>query len=1030
MEPLTRHHVESMVSKLTGIDAACPRPKADSIQTAGYGLNVGSSPFLVICALDLVNLLEALYPCPTYSPTQWDAFLNSSAAAFAAQYPPVSRLEDGSSLARHSRGHSSIDSRMPTFTTALNSGRVPGPYGRSQDKFEQLRRDLSAAIERGATLHSSHPIQEDWVTIPLGPEGFPAWQEMDKAVSQLELRSQVSAYPAHERGVQCTVTTPEGIVQKAAMRLVHQHRGVVSSPRANIGGSAPLHPESSLESLFQNEAQLAQDRTDTSEAHYWFTALKDLRTRYPLCVLSQNDTKILQPLLQTCHAGCHSIESTCAKLEDSLAKLKETFDHLKDATQELCEQMDTLRDKMWYMVDITNSDRYEDARNVALTLTNMAVQAPDSHAAAPISRGRASLRFLAGSFLQHQQAQTMNIMKAPSDQGGPKKLADEQIEMTRKWLQRSAIDNFCRGEERIHRFCLEIKLATRRFVGETINESPVLWSSDLYKKERAQFDGANFKPSAISLATRPSSVTSEENPLALQQLNPGYRPSDMTTRAPTYETQSSPGRKGSFHSFGSSRPGRDFLNIDTYSLGGSPSRAVSTSTAESISSFWSSAPTQAQSSTSVSSQSGPPSAYNDVVNQRSLDSTAHSKTRFLDKLRQNIVSLLLSDLGSPVWSCGSETDAWLDDVLKHESLKSRIVKRENVERLLSEGRSAGSATPRHSKMSRLQRRQTRSTSVEPCPVSNRISENGLDAEQGQQGPLTGIRYANSLLAVPDHFPYVDGFKQILDSFCRQTCPTIKLQILHDLKDLTTSFMREKSSRKSTQEHSSGGRKGRMGSSVPSSRRSSLNPSVSKSDEMSSQPPSAGLSEGEIVQELKRILMEHRPRTLFRDLQFISAFVSGDVLDKSQEGKAFLLVGLAALAYKEDVCRSMVDVADKIVANDIVKRRARPETTVEYTLIDAAQFWILAAREGNAVAQRELATLYLTHPEHLPLVSLPLSLPRETFKMDKMFWQHQGTSTRKVEAMCLALHWMQHAASNGDEIAKRKLEDRRGLGSLH
>jgi hypothetical protein len=35
--------------------------------------------------------------------------------------------------------------------------------------------------------------------------------------------------------------------------------------------------------------------------------------------------------------------------------------------------------------------------------------------------------------------QVMNMMKAPSSQGGPNKLSDEQVELTQKWLSHNGI---------------------------------------------------------------------------------------------------------------------------------------------------------------------------------------------------------------------------------------------------------------------------------------------------------------------------------------------------------------------------------------------------------------------------------------------------------------------------------------------------------------------------------------------------------------------------------------------------------------
>ncbi len=59
-------------------------------------------------------------------------------------------------------------------------------------------------------------------------------------------------------------------------------------------------------------------------------------------------------------------------------------------------------------------------------------------------RSRNGSRYLGGSFLQKPEMHVMNVMKASTSQGGPNKLSDEQVELTRKWISHNGIDNFCR----------------------------------------------------------------------------------------------------------------------------------------------------------------------------------------------------------------------------------------------------------------------------------------------------------------------------------------------------------------------------------------------------------------------------------------------------------------------------------------------------------------------------------------------------------------------------------------------------------
>ncbi|CAK7271309.1 hypothetical protein SEPCBS119000_004534 [Sporothrix epigloea] len=162
----------------------------------------------------------------------------------------------------------------------------------------------------------------------------------------------------------------------------------------------------------------------------------------------------------------------------------------------------------------------------------------------------------------------------------------------------------------------------------------------------------------------------------------------------------------------------------------------------------------------------------------------------------------------------------------------------------------------------------------------------------------------------------------------------------------------------------------------------------------------------------------RPRTLFRDLQFIAAFVPSDILDRTERGKSFWAVGLAALLLKKEVCATMVELADEIIGVYTKPSKAsipvpatsslspppstasgdRPSSNSSsmghsahippsntYSLSDAARMLTVAAKEGNPTSQRELALFYLTNPELVERTMLPLSKPREVFKkaiMDK------------------------------------------------
>jgi hypothetical protein len=1035
-----KYHVEQMVSRLIDIQhleqGSASAESKDHPATESPSSPLHGPPMvLVLSVSEIARVLETLYPVPTQPPTPFDPFLNSSATAFAAQYSHT-KLSRDAFQERYSPSVLDVG-LMGDYSTVRphNISRTSGAG--ASGNFEQLRKELCMCNDAMFGNHLSYVCDESWSQFTVNAEGqvpYTAATPVGRApLGQLQRQTTLSATASQVPDLVSRLD----MVQRAALRLIDRHHGLVVSPASNSSFGVGAFRGQSLETLFEAEIGFARSRADTTDVHYWWNALKALRKHYPLASLSQDDTKILQPVVLAWHNAQEDHERSCLQLENNLVYLKDTFDRQSDAISALLGRLESLRDKVWYALDVMNSKVYERTKMVAHALKNMVANGSSPLRPAGSSvRGRPQARSVTESLLERPHMEVAGVMKASSEHGGPKKLADDQVDMTKKWLQSNAVDNFCRGEERIHRFCMEVRLATKKLVGEAMSESPVLWSSDLFQRERAMFDNSNSKPSISSNNTRPASIMSDEFPSAYQHSQYGHRGLDHGARLHALETQSSPGRKSSFHSSNSSRPTRDFYT-DTSSVGGSPGRAVSAATTESLGSIWSPPATQAQSMTSISSHSRPASTYNEIASLKTVDQASQAKTKFLERLRQSLTTLLLSDLGCPVWSCGSETDAWLELVLKQNLVRHRLGQRVGLESLLS-ARHATSRTKHPSGTMLRNPRNKRSMSATPALAKHNGPMTARTADQTSDGPtMSGDISLTSRPVTHAGFSYSDAYKQATDKFCKQSSPLLKLEALYELKMLVLLHLREEASSMSLHSRHQSERKRPWGESVPSSRRSSLNQATfgkgrgrTEVSTQEDQDTGEGMpSEDEIVQRLKAILMETKPRTLFRDLQYISAFVPAEVMDKTENGKAFLQVGLAALAYKDDVCWSMVDVAAKIITTDGVKRISDGPSALGTTLGDAAHYLILAAKEGNPVAQREVASLYLTHPGLLQPHSLPLSLPRETFRTEMMYWQHGKPQEPHAEAMCLALHWMQHASSNGDEIARRKLMERDGSNSI-
>ncbi|EXJ91822.1 hypothetical protein A1O3_00372 [Capronia epimyces CBS 606.96] len=952
VDPVIQNYVLAMISQLEA-DEHCFDPYQGS-RSPNDPTAPCDPPFLSICAADVAHVLEALSPQFIHTSSPYDSFLSSSHSIFRMQYSHAS------------------------------------------SKFNNLRRRILAVIEPGHSSKNIHPCHENWAQLSISPAGVLSAVVPDGA-SEVTMRME-------ELG-------NLHLAEEAAFRLVE---GRLRSDRGQVFDIIPStrSKASSLAEMFAAEARSAHIKTDSVTALYWQDALAFLRRHYPLTVLTEDDTKVLGPITEKLRNGQMQIALDCQKLEEEVAQLETLYNFATARISKLSVWLDKIRVKLWYKMDVVSSGAYEDAKNIATALNNMALSKLQGYV--PSQRGANSPEASrpgtsdtsASSLFEQPRIDTMSLLKAPAEHGGPRKLADAQIELINKWLERNHVDNFCKGEERIHRFCMEVKMAIKKLVGETLSESPVLWSSDLFTRERNLFDihantGFSAQPS-----TRSASVWSE--PLSS---------SSFPSRTGFF------GSRASFFSQGSSRLGRDLLGSDLASLISSPGRATTVTTLESGSSVWSPPQSNPRSVTSASSLSRPGSMLEDHGWNRLTDHN-RQKANFLDQLQQDLVCLLLSDLGCPVWSCGSETDAWMDTMRQTASIVERLEQRAVLARLHRNADSRRSAVTSDSRasMKRWGRSQSADANSQQAPGHGRTA----DAH-----PFESLLNFEGSRTDAGEFSYHSAFSDVLSRVQKHVDPHSKLKAIYDFKTLSQAF------HKSRRYLPPAGNEISRVDGVNSEellRRRSLNPSVLSANlsrhegkDVKTRPFQTD-NEDNLTTLLKQLLFALQPKTIFRDLQYVAAFVSSQTLADTEVGRAFLHVGLAALAWKDEVCRGMVDVADRIVVRDSIKRDARGRERNEPSILKAMDYWLIAAREGNAIAQRELASLYLTHPEVPPIVSLPLALSSEIFKSEMMWEEHEG-SRRCRQSLCLALHWMQQAAQNGDTVAQTKLKERRANRSL-
>lgn len=762
------------------------------------------------------------------------------------------------------------------------------------------------------------------------------------------------------------------------------------------------------------------------------------------------------------------------------------------AIENMMRKIKDLRDKMWYVTDVRNSAAYDEARNVALALKKMGMPQRPKAVTKSNARSNLSHRMSTSSFALLKSDTLIDILAATTEHGGPNKLSDEQASMTFEYLSRYSVENFCKGEERIHRFCLEVDKCVTKLVGDGILDGPVLWSSELFSRDDREMAINRQKGDLYLAGVGTLSVAGDDDDYQTEDgRSSSKRGLDMLRRPSTsdlFGRNRAGSIAGSFHDGPPSRKGRTKSNAGLMDsredLFGMPSPALPS---ESHNTFWS--PFASHASANASS-GRPKTAHSPTTLSRTPESINQQKRKFLAELKQSLTGLLLSDLGLEVFSQGSETDAWFSGGLGDECIQRKEEQEEAKRKALEKSSSKIAAAPggkkglgRKKSMKNVRKSANHGTFEAlgkekkgelAAPVAT-LENVGREAHSGEENSsssdatarpfgFTGAK-KGGLLA----FPFLHAFKKLLLRFSTHPNPFQKLRAIYELELLIVAMLSSRSpdslqgrttaltsmptspfldamgeaasrvsslqlSQPSNIEEAMANLEERRSNVMSSGALSSpfMTPSGTRSPTSHAAAPSADM----IVDVLQTLFRqaEVRPKTLFRDLQYVAAFVPASILDRTEIGKAFWDTGLAALGLKQDVCRTMVEIADEIVAKDSCKRG--PESGKEkggrgdnadysrYSMQDAATMWNITAKEGDPAAQRELAIFYLTSPALLPRSTKPLSKPKDTFRPEMMVQRGEDPEKRDPATMCVAYHWMELSAQGGDEVARKYLRSQR------
>ncbi|KAF4120714.1 hypothetical protein GMORB2_2718 [Geosmithia morbida] len=925
-------------------------------------------------------------------------------------------------------------------------------------------------------------------------------------------------------------------------------------------------PESDpvLVAMLKSASSQSRAQADFVSAHMYWKTLRQLQALESPSLRQDGFATLINILSR---GPRDSIRRSAAAIEEYdawLIWLKQSQERHEGLIDRMMRQVGAIRDKMWYVTDVRNSKEYTHSRDICQALRTMGMPRrsnPFSSLRANIPRGASS-----ASYLYRAESQIMDLLAASEEQGGPNKLSDDQAELTTAWLQQLGIENFCQGEERIHRFSCEVDRCISKLIGETVREAPVLWSSELYRRDKIVYDRLRARERELSSpggADDAASIISGEGDRKYGSSSgrggsslhrdmrsvSGYSSSQLSldasrhgiprASAPLSDILDGPDylEKSPVHAPGDAAGTFWSPFQPAMSPGSGNSRAYSPTTSLTNLSTTFSGHTHhtplASSSSYSMGRPGTSASSNETINnqqQRADD----EKTRFLSDLRRSLTSLLLSDLGSQVLSKGSETDAWFNKtgqqcIDRKDAFDRRAKRRSEKKERYEKQHAARSSTTRprviEKKKSFGNLRGAGDTDNEASPApseaSTAVGRSGrqqhvqIQVQAQAHGPVPSQTQTPKDES-PD-FPFRKAYERLLNMFCVHSCPHAKLNALNELENLIVASLSSSGSKKSRWNRSD------AGSSVaeeygPVHRPTPLEGTIDNVRERRSHTLQAGACGGvggggggggsssggggyssrqgaetrsivssgasttdAITRELQKLFRDAsiRPKTLFRDLQLIASFVPPSVLERPERGRAFWNAGLAALKLKSEVCRTMMEMADEVVAAHTHARKASAEAAVvaaagaadqqqqpqsqtstppppstSYRLEDAGRMWTITAKEGYPTAQRELALFYLSNPESVERTTLPLSKPREVFKQVVMEKYGRGPSgvggiggglgvgesgdgagggvgegdvRNDAGLMCVAVHWMEAAERGGDELATSFLRQNEFMG---
>ncbi|KAM3417880.1 hypothetical protein BST61_g6100 [Cercospora zeina] len=931
--PQTANRVNSIMARISGPSSHSSIPKARPVPEP--------SPFLVLSLRDVTTMLSALYP--RRRPISISSDNDVSKSGLQSSASSVS----GFSLFRNTR---TLDPYTPDPCNPLLSygemanGNVSDQPLTDNDPNEIQVKDACLELEDLATRRTG-TTKESWdiVAVNASTQSLCSMREKCVEVRIARRNSFLSANPSVS--LLDSLRDQDHDVAHQLKLLLRSYGHLDFSEQMGNGATHSDQTWTKLERLFESAVQDCQNTGDYAEAQRWFQRLHDVHA----AITAGDSAIVLQRILHALQGSVQRSTSELAELETVcerwVATLQPGSSMHSMYLKPIIQQNEALRDKMWYVADVRTSAAYEEARLVASALRIMGKsnKTPKTKAPQPLRHWTTS-RSSIGSLHIKSEAQSLDILSARPEYGVHNKLSDDQARATLQWMQRENIENLCRGEERLHKLFLEVRKCVDLVSNNSQSDTSILWSNTLFARD-------------TSLRTR-------DPPPRRSHFLPSLYASTLSS---------------DYLSLSSQLRSNDCLSNTSHTLSNSSSRDYldarsPTLTNRSSIPFWSPAMSEIDSPSSATSVASSQTQWAaDVAPAPEPVHSLATDSQALERLRQRVTSLLLSDLTSTLFSDGSETDHAFSAGLGRELAERHF---RSMQTLHS---SAGSQTP------------TADSNIPAKPAMMR-------------------------------FDFDTAFDNLMQKFAACSNPTTKLQCLYEIDRLLVPYMKEQRNDMSPAASFLKGvqnlklRTGADDSAAETKvagfrnlfAKSSLRPKTIFRDMQSiaSLLPATVLNispEGKAFANAAAAIAR-----LMKEVVEIMVETADSIIAYHSNNRGHGRCPSTAQRERDAATFS----APSPPAQDVAR----------YSMGDAAQLLQIAAKEGHVVAQRELGTLYLSNPEVTDRIIAPFTRPKDVFKVElEARWKkNQDPDRLDPLNLCVAHHWMA-LSSKADSFAKKTLK---------